>query len=65
MIREVDIMKRIFVFLLLLLSTGIAAYAQNTGKISGTVNYGDDQTVLHDVAIEIVELKLKTAILNL
>ena len=54
-------MNRLFIFLLLLLSASIVGYAQNTGKVSGTVNYGDDKTVLHDVSVEIVELKLKTS----
>ncbi len=57
-------MNRIFVFILLLLTASVAGYTQTTGKISGTVNYGDDRTVLHDVAVEIVELKIKTSTNN-
>ncbi len=53
-------MKRIFAFLLLLLSASIAGYAQNAGKITGTVSYGDDKAVIHQVSVQIVELK-KTA----
>jgi len=54
-------MKRTVIFLLLLISASVASYAQNTGKVSGTVNYGDDNTVLHDVSVQIVELKLKVS----
>jgi len=49
--------KRIFTFLLFLLSASIAGHAQNAGKITGTVSYGDDKAVIHNVSVQIVELK--------
>jgi iron complex outermembrane recepter protein len=37
-----------------------AALAQTGGKISGTVYFGDDNTVLHQASVQIVELKKTT-----
>jgi iron complex outermembrane receptor protein len=34
-----------------------AAFAQTNGKISGKVTYGGDNTILHDAAVQIVQLK--------
>lgn len=35
----------------------LAASAQTNGKISGKVTYGGDNTILHDTAVQIVQLK--------
>src|SRR4051794_32624534 len=44
-----------FVFLL-----SINIFAQTASKVTGTVRLGDEETVLHQVSIQIVELKLRT-----
>jgi|CXWL01.1.fsa_nt_gi iron complex outermembrane receptor protein len=54
-------MKRIFFISILLLATGLAGFAQNTGKISGTVRLAGEDTVLHQASVQITELK-RTAI---
>lgn len=60
-------MKKFFVLSLLLLSASIAGSAQNAGanagQITGTVSYGGDKSVIHQVTVTIVELK-KTAATN-
>ncbi len=45
------------VFILTAVSLGLG---QSGGKITGTVSYGDDKAVMHDVTVRIVDLK-KTA----
>jgi iron complex outermembrane receptor protein len=54
-------MKQIrFLFALaaILLVFSLAAFAQTTnGKISGKVTYGGDNTILHDAAVQIVQLR--------
>jgi iron complex outermembrane recepter protein len=53
-------MKRLFIaFLLLIISTSFIS-AQTAGKISGTVYLGSDDTVLHQVSVKLVELKMTT-----
>ncbi len=51
-------MKRIFLIFIVLFSAGLACLAQGQSKITGTVYLGSDDTVLHQVSIQIVELKL-------
>ncbi|HEX8248651.1 MAG TPA: TonB-dependent receptor [Pyrinomonadaceae bacterium] len=41
----------------LLFIFSVAAFAQTNGKISGKVTYGGDNTILHDAAVQIVQLK--------
>ena len=38
----------------------LSTFAQGAGKIAGTVRLGAEETVLHQVSVQIVELKLKT-----
>lgn len=38
----------------------VPVIAQTSGKVTGTVTYGDDKAVMHDVTVQIIELK-KTA----
>jgi len=38
----------------------IAVFAQTNGKVSGTIRLGNEDTVLHEVSVKIVELKLTT-----
>lgn len=45
-------------FIILLLCG--SSFAQNTGKITGTVYYGDDSAVIHQASVRLVELKLST-----
>ncbi|HEV8591415.1 MAG TPA: TonB-dependent receptor [Pyrinomonadaceae bacterium] len=42
---------------MVLFVTVIAASAQSSGKIAGTVTYGGDNSAMHGVSIQIVELK--------
>ena len=49
------------VFFLAVLLTPIGVFAQGGGKISGTVIYGGDNSVMHNVSVKIVELK-RTAV---
>ena len=37
-----------------------AAFAQTGGKVTGTVSFGDDKAVMHQVLVKIVELKTST-----
>lgn len=50
-------MYKIFSIQALILIFSIAGFAQATGKISGTVYFGGDNTVMHQVSVQIVELK--------
>lgn len=53
-------MKYIRIFLAplgLLFIFSLAAFAQTNGRISGKVTYGGDNTILHDAAVQIVQLK--------
>ncbi len=54
------IMNRIFVFFAILLLAGIASFGQDTGKITGKVTFGGDNSPLHQVSVRIVELKRST-----
>ncbi len=60
-------MNRTFALFLLGIIFSSAAFAQatglaaSTGTISGTVRLGSEDTVLHEAAVQIVELKKKTA----
>ncbi len=56
---EVDIMQRIFIFFLLFFLASVASFAQD-GKISGKVTFGGDNTVMHQVAVQIMQLKRST-----
>ncbi len=47
----------IFIFLI---SIPLSVWAQSGGTINGTVRLGNEDTVLHQVSIQIVELKRKT-----
>ncbi len=53
-------MNRLFIAPLLVLVFTFAVFAQNTGKISGTVHLGTEDTVLHQVSVQIVEIKRTT-----
>ncbi len=53
-------MKNIFYFLSLFFSFSVVISAQTSGKINGTVYLGAEDTVLHQVSVRIVELKLTT-----
>jgi len=49
---------RLFISLAALLFVfSASAFAQTNGKISGKVTYGGDNTILHDAAVQIVQLK--------
>ncbi len=50
--------KTISVFFLSLFFC-LAVFAQSNGKINGTVRLGSEDTVLHEAAVQIVELKLR------
>ncbi len=53
-------MKKIIVLLLLVIFASAAAFSQTSGKVAGTIHLGSEETVLHQVSVQIVELKLKT-----
>ena len=57
---EVDIMNKFFFIFVVLLTATVYCVAQNTGKITGTVHLGSEDTVLHQVSVRIVDLKLTT-----
>ena len=54
-------MRRISLVFLSLLILSAAGLAQSTGKISGTVKLAGEDTVLHQVSVQITELKRTTA----
>jgi iron complex outermembrane receptor protein len=54
-------MNKIFILSLILFSAGLAAFGQDTGKITGTVRLAGEDTVLHQVSMQLVELKRTTA----
>ena len=55
-------MSKLFSIYAIIFIFAAAAFAQTTGgKISGTVYFGVDNTVLHDVSVQIVELKRNVA----
>lgn len=56
-------MKCIHIFLIFLVAS-VTVYGQAAGKVNGTVYYGNDKSVLHDVSVEIAELKQKTSTNN-
>ncbi|MBK7392186.1 MAG: hypothetical protein IPI64_02655 [Chloracidobacterium sp.] len=53
-------MNRIFIFFATLLLASITCFGQNTGKITGKVTFGGDNSVLHQVSVQIVELRRST-----
>ena len=53
-------MKLIFLALSIALFLSISIFAQTGSKVTGTVHLGDEETVLHQVSVQIVELKLRT-----
>src|ERR1051325_145180 len=53
-------MKNIVSVLVFTFLFSLPAQAQTAGKITGTVYLGNENTVLHQVSVQIVELKLKT-----
>jgi iron complex outermembrane recepter protein len=53
-------MNKIIAFVAILVFTGLSAFAQTTGAISGKVVFGGDKSPLHDVSVKINELN-KTA----
>ena len=53
-------MNKIIAFVAILVFTGLSAFAQTTGTISGKVVFGGDKSPLHDVSIKLNELN-KTA----
>lgn len=53
-------MKNLFYTLSFVLFFSTFTLAQTGAKVSGTVRLGDEETVLHQVSIQIVELKLRT-----
>src|SRR4051794_4157415 len=55
------IMKSVFYAFSLLLFLSIATFAQTGSTVTGTVRLGDEDTVLHEVTVQITELKLKTS----
>jgi iron complex outermembrane receptor protein len=54
-------MKYLSISLLFIFSLSFTILAQGNGKISGTVHLGTEETVLHQVSVKLVELKLTTA----
>ena len=51
-----------YLFSIILLATlAVVGFAQTPGKITGTVSFGDDKAVIHQVAVKVVELN-KTAL---
>jgi iron complex outermembrane receptor protein len=52
---------RILIALAALFIFSASAFAQSNGKISGKVTYGGDNTILHDAAVQIVQLKRTAA----
>jgi iron complex outermembrane receptor protein len=53
-------MNRIFASLATLLLAGVACVAQNTGKITGNITYGGDNSILHHVSVKVIELGRST-----
>ncbi len=55
-------MTRSIIVILLAAALSIVAFGQTpVGKITGTVHLGSEETVLHEVSVQIVELKRTTA----
>lgn len=50
-------MKRALFFIALSIVFALPVAAQTAGGITGTVSYGDDKAVMHDVTIQVVELR--------
>src|SRR5689334_6918237 len=51
-------MRRLFILIALTVLLSVATFAQSTvGSVSGTVSFGGDKAVLHNAAVQVVELK--------
>ena len=53
-------MNRLIIITFLLVVFSATAFGQGAGKITGTVHLGSEDTVLHQVSVQIVELKRTT-----